>query len=88
MSSSKTVPRPIDEKEAKQPAIVKVLKDVKWKLQPEAYNVRKNLMKALEQAVDASESLSCMCLTTASLGTHSCGTIQPTSMTNRRQKAG
>lgn len=56
-TSNRPVPRPISEKEANKPAVVKVWKDVKWKLQPEAYNVRKLMMKALEKAVDASESL-------------------------------
>jgi hypothetical protein len=57
--SSAPVARPVDEKEANRPAI-KVWKDVKWKMQPESYNVRKLMMKALEKAVDSSEVLSCM----------------------------
>lgn len=53
--SSAPLARPVDEKET-NPAI-KVWKDIKWKIQPEAYNVRKLMLKALEKAVDSSESL-------------------------------
>jgi hypothetical protein len=56
--SSAPLARPVDEKET-NPAI-KVWKDIKWKIQPEAYNVRKLMLKALEKAVDSSESLASM----------------------------
>lgn len=48
--------RPVDESEAKKPAYVRLWKDIKWKVQPEALQIRKLMMKALERAVDASES--------------------------------
>jgi hypothetical protein len=48
--------RLIEEGEANKPAYVRLWKDIKWKVQPEAYQVRKLMMKALERAVDASDS--------------------------------
>jgi len=48
--------RPVEEDEANKPAYVKLWKDIKWKVQPEAYQVRKLMMKALERTVDASEA--------------------------------
>jgi hypothetical protein len=58
--SSAPIARPVDEKEANRP-VIKAWKDIKWKLQPESYNVRKLMIKALEKAVDSSE-LPCMSL--------------------------
>jgi hypothetical protein len=55
-TTSSGVPRPVSENEASKPAVVKVWKDLKWKVQPESYNVRKVLMNAMERAVDISES--------------------------------
>ena len=48
--------RPVEDDEANKPAYVKLWKDIKWKVQPEAYQVRKLMMKALERTVDASEA--------------------------------
>ena len=69
--SSAPVARPVDQQGARESALGKVWKDVKWKLQPEAYNVRKVMAKALERAVDSSENLlPCQCYESTSLPVH------------------
>jgi hypothetical protein len=48
--------RPVEEDEASKPALVRLWRDIKWKVQPEAFQIRKLMMKALERTVDASDS--------------------------------
>lgn len=55
-STSSGIKRPVSDKEASKPAVVRAWKDLKWKVQPESYKVRKVLMTAMERAVDISES--------------------------------
>ncbi|KAG9057732.1 hypothetical protein FS842_004388 [Serendipita sp. 407] len=53
--SSATKSRPVLKDEATKPAIVRAWRDVKWKIQPNTYNMRTLLMTAMQKAVDESE---------------------------------
>ncbi|KAG8806155.1 hypothetical protein FRC17_005150 [Serendipita sp. 399] len=55
-SATKSRPAALRKDETK-PAIVKAWGDIKWKLQPEAYNMRQLFMVAMEKAVDTSEDV-------------------------------
>ncbi|CCA67123.1 related to phosphatidylserine decarboxylase proenzyme 2 precursor [Serendipita indica DSM 11827] len=46
--------RPVAKKEAIEGGVVKAWRDLKWKLQPEAVNMRKVMMLAMEQVVEGS----------------------------------
>ncbi|KAG8756244.1 hypothetical protein FRC14_003259 [Serendipita sp. 396] len=53
--SSATKSRPVLKDETTKPAIVRAWRDVKWKIQPNTYNMRTLLMTAMRKAVDESE---------------------------------
>ena len=47
--------RPAAKDGTSKTGVVKVWKDLKWKLQPETVNMRKVMMRAMEQVVEGSK---------------------------------